>query len=423
MENIEIEKEGHFKIKATHDDINKFYLVNFILGKEFIRIVKQQSKEMLNKILMLPGFRKNKIPLDVLEKKMGGKKETYGNACVTLANTRVLENFPHKIIYTYDHDINFYKDEWHVNFKVMVEEPVLIKDSDLDMKFKLILTDIDDYVSFRLHQFADSNPILSIKDGAAEENDMVEIAITAYIDGELFKDGTHTATNIRLRDNIRPKELLSNLIGSKIGDTFSITVTDEDNIPVMFRNQFIGKKVFFISVVVNNIFKCIETNIDDELAITAGYNNLEDWVVSLRDTATKIRKAKEESDKKQIILNHLVSVVSCSEYPDAWANAKLSEYENIRHIVYKDRSSALKSLKESAKQLNILKHVGMYLNIEWDDADKSIHLRNDKNYSDKVLQHLIENVARFEYVDRRTENNDRENRKDSEREERSIAQL
>lgn len=49
----------------------------------------------------------------------------------------------------------------------------------------------------------------------------------------------------------------------------------------------------------------------------------------------------------------------------------------------------------------LLKYIGEHLGIEWleEEREKDIYHRNENGYAEQVLNHLIENMVEWKYVD------------------------
>jgi len=193
--------------------------------------------------------------------------------------------------------------------------------------------------------------------------------------------------------------LYEKLLGSVPGNTFSITTTNPEEIPGPFKQDFEGKSKFEIRVTVNRVYRCTEPEVDDDLAITAGYDSLEEWKKSLFDSADRINKSREEQTKKTLVLDHITSTIKYPDFPDAWAEAHAREL--IAKGKHQDTPFLRQELKRVAKQNTLLKQIGEFLGIEWDEEekDKPQYERNEQGYAEKVLHHLIDEKVNFTYVD------------------------
>jgi FKBP-type peptidyl-prolyl cis-trans isomerase (trigger factor) len=415
MENFGFSETGEFQLDATFNE--GVHEVLFSVDKEMSDKIMRNYYKARKKLFKVNGFRKGKVPKSMVEQRMGGKLAVYSATFSTYANAKLMELSPHKVVHTYDFDVIERDDKgWDVTFKVLLEAPATIKDEDLVMSFEIPKLETDDYVSYRLRAFARTNPILRNKESItgellpAAEDDMLEVAVEAFLDDELFGDGSHDATNIRLvKGGVNPESLYEKLLGAVPGDEFSIMTTNPDEIPSSFKKDFAGKKQFLIKVKVNHVFVCEDPEIDDELAITAGYDNFEGWKNSLTDSAKRINKGREDQLKRTLVLNHIVETIEYPDLSEEWASSKANE---LAQKGYENTPVVRDELKKVAKQNTLLKFIGEHLGIEWeeDQQDKSVYERNEQGYAEKTLIHLIDEKVEWKHVNPRAEGDSTEDR-------------
>jgi trigger factor len=413
VENFNRSESGEYNLNATY--VENAYNITFSIEKSMSDKIFENYYKAHKKLVNANGFRKGKVPKSIIETKMGGRKAVGSINFSNYANIKLLEISPYKVIHTYDFNVEESDDStWNVNFKACLELPVKIEEDSLKMCFDIPKLNPLEYVAARQRAFARMNPILRNKATdqgdplPAAEDDMVEVSIEAFLDGDRFPDGSHEATNIRLiKGGVKPESLYDKLVGSVSGITFDIETTNLNEMPA-FKKDFAGKKHLLIKVVVNHVYTCIDPSVDDELAITAGYKNLSEWTANLTDTANRITIARDEQIKKQFVLEH-INNIKYPELSDEWA------YEKAEELVskgYENNQQTRDELKKVARQTIILKAIGNHFNIEWDgdETNKPIYQRNENVYAEKVLSHLVNKVAEFKYVDPTTERNSGENR-------------
>lgn len=409
-----------YQLDADFNKEEQTFDVVFSIDEKMATKIKKNFIKAQAKILKINGFRKGKAPTGLIVGKLGGKKAAYGASFVTYANAKIVETSPYKVVHTFDFDIDEKSDgSWDVTFKLCLEYPAEINDRLFDMNFQIPKLDPQEYVDYRIAVFARVNPYLRIKETkegefiAAAEDDMVEISVKATLDGEAFDHGSHEATNVRLVEGgVNPPSLYQKLLGSFPGSSFKIETTNPEDIPGPFKGDFKNKSSFVIEVTVNRVYTCEDPKIDDDLSISAGYKSMEDWKKSLTDSANRINISREEQLKKTLILDHIVSMVEYPLFPDTWAEAHAKGL--IARGKHQDTTHLREELKKVARQTTLLKQIGEYLGVEWDEEEqeKNQYDRNEHAYSSKVMQHLIEEKAIFNYVEPGTEENTGSNRKD-----------
>lgn len=401
--NFSTENEFEFVAKPSEED---HYDAVFTVHPDMAKKIEDNFWKKRKKHIHLKGFRKGHVPRAVAEKRsIGGRDGFYAAIFQEYANIKAVDDSPQKVILTNDHQAhkNDETGEWDITFKLWLEPEVELKDDFESIKMKTQKLEKGDYVEKKIAAFAKVNPYLHTKasdDGGplpSEEGDMVEVSIAAFADDEPYPDGSEEATNIRLLpDAVKPQSLYDKLIGVKPGDGFTINVDSIDTMMPHFQRELEGKK-FRMDVKVNYVYRCEEPKIDDDLAITAGYESMEDWQKALNDSADMIIKGEDMRTKRALLISYTTSRANVSEFPDEWAAFKATELLQSRKVVG-TLDEIVRQIKSVFKQNLVLKAVGEKLGVEWDDADKSRYQRNEEAYANKVLELLLEKTE-FEYVD------------------------
>ena len=397
MKNWEFIEPNKCEISAKYNDETKYYNVVFIVNAEMVETIKQNYFKANKDKYNLRGFRKGKISRKQIEQMMGGMKAIYSMAFGTYGTEKLLEYCPYKIIHITDQISDEMDDgRWQLICSVLTEHPIDDYDKFLDMNFQLPKLDPKAYVDYRIETFKKLNPYLHLKDGVVEEGDMVEVAIQSSIDGKEFKPGCEQSTNVRVvKGAVQPESLYEKLIGAKVDDTFSIETGNVSELAGRFGAKVEGKK-FSLEVKVNHVYSCEEAKIDDELAISAGFESLEKWLQNLTDTANRVNTGRENQLKRQLVINHLDTNSIHPQLPLSWGVEKVMEQNPNNQSVSADH---IKNICKVSRQLIILRLIGAYLKVERDDATKGKYERDDNAYAEKVLQYLVQEKARFVYVD------------------------
>jgi len=371
--------------------------VSVTFYKAFVDKITKNAWKKYAKLISMKGFRKGRVTKTAAEG-MIGKLNIYSEVLSNFANTKFLESYPNKIIFTDGHEVKTLPNgEYTVSF-VAWEEPKVtidiqaISKTEFDIKDKF---DVDRYVDSRIDAFVKLHPYLRAKVDdkgtpiPSAPGDMMEVCVDCLADGKKFIDGCEKATNVRLLEGtVNPPEMYDQLLNRAPKDEFSLITK---NIPRAFANDLEGKTIE-LHVTVNNVYMCEEAKINDDMGITAGYNSLAEWKATLTDQANKLKINFDVMAEKQAILIHLVGAATITPFPPGWISIKSME------LKVRDPQAGAK-IEEVAKQISVLKCVGEKLGVEWGDADKKSFNRDESAYAQKVLDILVQR-SKFNHVDR-----------------------
>lgn len=401
MENISITQEDQFSLEAIYDEKFDRYAATFTVDKKVVDKICNTEFKRKKKTLNIKGFRRSKLTRPLVEKMTDNILAFYGSAFSIYANANVMKHAPTKVMMITNHVVNKLDDgRWTVKFNLWLEPEIKLPDNLLsDLSFKIKDFDVDHYVDSRIRNFSRLYPYLRSKetdDGQpipAEEHDMVAISVECTVDGNRVHSLCEENTNIRLiPGSIAPVELYQELVGSVPGKEINITST---NIPKALINELNGKTLVVTGKVLH-VYRCEESEIDDDLAITAGFENLEKWKEQLYSQANRYREAHIENSKKQAILDHLVDNIEIPGFGVEWAFQKAHELLQNRQINDINQNT-ITSIQDMFKHVLVLRAIGEDIEVEWNESDlkKSIYDRNEQAYAQKVMDKLLD-MAVFE---------------------------
>lgn len=411
------EKDEYVIITEYNSNTNYYDVSVFIDSKKVESIKKSYYNAHKNKF-DIKGFRKGKAGRKQAEKMLGGQEAIYSMTFGAYATSIMAQVCPYKIMHITNQDAKPLRDgRWKLSCSVLTEHPVDDIDSLLEgMDLQIPQLYPKEYVDYKVEKFRKLNPYLHIKDGVVEEGDMVEVSIVSKIDNEVYEPGCEDKTNIRVvKDAVHIDELYDKLLGSSKNDTLIVSTNHVKELSNRFGIPKDGNS-FSIEVLIRHVYTCEEPLIDDDLAISAGYSNLQEWISRLHAEANRIIEGNEEKFKRAAVVSYLESNSEHPELSRTWALESLGEEETKNGVStdYIDR------IRNTARQLIILKLVGQHIGIDYDDDHKHPYERNEEAYAEKVLQYLVEEKARFSYADEETTRNDREDRGTGEKKQRGV---
>ena len=278
---------------------------------------EQEYRKVVNSFkskVNIPGFRKGKAPLSVMER-------TYGEY--------FKEEFLQKAA------DKFYKLALHEKEINPVSEAELNKiewdhDKDLVAEFKfevfpeIELTQYENFeVEFHAQEMEDEFINHTIDDmrkhNAIQEDSEVPAAIENIVianftqitdEGEGFK----FERTFKIGDNVYNADLNEKIIGKKIGEEFSSTLFDAETENVAKADEKFRGKEFKIAI--DSIKVNVLPEVDEDFAVDNGFDSLDDMNAKLRaDIQTQIDKENFEA-KRKAIMDKLVEL-NPIEMPDS----------------------------------------------------------------------------------------------------------
>ncbi len=201
----------------------KFVLPGADVGDEMNQITRNMTKTV-----SLPGFRKGKVPFDVVKRKF--LDQIKNDAILALAGGRVkdaLKEFdinpvrqPYIENFTVDESTDDY--EITISYEVFpeIDDPSLSGESMINPQLELSEDDIDTVIERWQSEFQAYESI----DGPAVQNDMLGIQVEPFRDGQSIW-GAPQAVEITLDedDEDSPLEFIHACTGKSKGDKFKIT--------------------------------------------------------------------------------------------------------------------------------------------------------------------------------------------------------
>jgi trigger factor len=377
-------KKGKYILTITEE--NEYMMASLEITKQEANRLMDKEFQSKRKHIKVNGFRKGKISRALFERMSGGNKiQIYGVVFTNYFNNELMEHVPTRMMHSKDYHIKSHADgKWVVECLLYLEPKIDVSDEKIDnVDFsKIEPMDVEEYVDNRMKNFSKLHPILHPKNGPAENEDMIQVEVICTIDGKEFKPLCEERTNIRLiREAVIPREMYDQLIGHMAKDEFTFSAQEPHPI---YGHKLKGKTLIF-AVKVFQVFTCEESTINNDLAITANFNNLEDWTNHLTDSAKRIAIAQLRQDKLVALLRHITDQVEI-DLPGDWAQDKQDELKHSGNDLEIDQ------IKKMSKDIIIMRQIGERLEVEWDDVDKSIYMRNDREYSNKVLAHILKRI-------------------------------
>ncbi len=315
--------------KRVLEQDKNYMLVEYEFGEKEIERAENTATVKLNKLVEIPGFRKGKIPKNVLKIRFGKAFKDY--VLEELEREAVEEELLRKSLLTpivVESDIKdgkaVIKIEYHLEPEVKVGDYS-------QMELKKIEKEglIEKYVDRRLQDLREEHALLEEKDGEAEYGDLVKVKMTVTTeDGKVIRDEEYEY--ILVEEDDRP--FVKDLIGKKKGDVVEFDREYKDH-QFHYRIELLG------------VYKRILRDLDDEFAKVVG-NEFE----TLEALKEKLKEEGEDSydaTMKQILRDQALE----------WLIDN-TEVELSEKTISRMEEDMIRRLKEEGKYDKLVKDFG-----------------------------------------------------------------
>lgn len=286
--------------------------ITFDLDKDDLKNYKQIALYELGKDLKVDGFRKGKVPINVVEKNV--KKELLIDTTIDIAiksaiiDCSMKENL--QVISKPEVDIMEFDFEKGMKFIATIEllpEPKLVDFTKIKVKEEKVEVK-DSEVNDILKRFASSMAEKKEVKRAAKLSDEVTIDFTGIKDGVEFEGGKAKDYPLVLGSNSFIPGFEDAIVGMKAGESKDIDLTFPKD---YHAKDLKGAKVTF-KVTVNSVKEVKDAKIDDELAKRAGadFKTLDDLKADIK---LNIKQNKERQAKDKFTDEVLKQLVEKSE--------------------------------------------------------------------------------------------------------------
>ena len=264
-------------------------VVTFTIGQDKIQPALDQAFNKVKKNLNAPGFRKGHMPRAVFNQKFG-EEALYDdalNAILPAAYEAAIAELGLDVVAQPKIDVKSIEkgQDWTLTAEVVTKPEVKLgayKDLEVSVEASKEVT--DEEVAAKLENERKNLAELVVKEGAAENGDIVVIDFVGSVDGVEFDGGKGENHSLELGSGQFIPGFEDQLVGAKAGDEVEVKVTFPEDYQA---TDLAGKAAVFVTKV--NEVKAKEVPaLDDELA-----KDLDDEVETLDELKAKYRKELE----------------------------------------------------------------------------------------------------------------------------------
>lgn len=368
---------------ANKTETNIYTLEVSVSGEDFNKAILQAYNKQKNKI-QLPGFRKGKAPLKMIEK-FYGEGVFYEDALDIVypgvVGDAIKEAGIEPVAAPHDLDVTkIGKDGVEMTMKVTVKPEISIDNYKGIEADKGDASVCADDVKEELASMQERNArVVTVDDRKAKKNDIAVIDFEGFVDGVAFDGGKGENYELTLGSGQFIPGFEEQIIGHKTGDEFDVNVT----FPAEYTPELAGKEAVF-KVVLHEIKMKELPTLDDDFA-----KDVDDEVDTLAELKKKIKaelsdKKKEdvEKDFESAVLEKVVDLVE-GEIPEVM-------YDNKLEDDVKDYENRL--AQQGIPLDTYLQYMGM-------DRDKFKESMRDNAVKQVKLQLAVEKIAELEKIE------------------------
>ena len=328
-------------LKSTNKlETNRYQLEIVIDGEQFREAIKQAYRKNGKKI-NVPGFRKGKAPLHIIETYYG--TEVFFEDALNLlysdaVDTAITESGLKVIDDKMDFDLESISKEDGVDFKVSVTTyPEIELEAYKGLKAERPLVKVDAAeVNAEVKSIQERNArMVSVEERAAKKGDTVVIDFEGFTDGVPFDGGKAEGHSLELGSGQFIPGFEDQIIGKNIGDEFDVNVTFPEDYGA---KELAGKPAVF-KVKLHEIKVRELPAADDEFAKDVSeFDTLKEFKADLKKKALERKKKAAEEAVENILVQQIVDGIK-GEIPEAMFTNRLNQ--SVEEFNYRLQSQGM----------------------------------------------------------------------------------
>lgn len=321
-------------------ETNRYQLEIVIDGEQFREAIKQAYRKEGKKI-NVPGFRKGKAPLHIIETYYGSEvffedalNLLYADAVEAAINESGLKVIDDKM----DFDLVSISKEDGVDFKVSVTTyPEIELEAYKGLKAERPLVKVGAAeVNAEIKSLQERNArMVSVEDRAAKKGDTVIIDFEGFKDGVAFEGGKAEGHSLELGSGQFIPGFEDQIIGKKIDEEFDVNVT----FPEEYGAEDLAGQPAVFKVKLHEIKLRELPAADDEFAKDVSeFDTLKELKADLKKKATERKKKAAEEAVENILVQQIVDGIK-GEIPEAMFTNRLNQ--SVEEFGYRLQSQGM----------------------------------------------------------------------------------
>ena len=321
-------------------ETNRYELVITVDAETFADAIKKAYKQNGKKI-NVPGFRKGKAPMSIIEKYYGESvffedalNIIYPDAVQSAIDESKLNFVDDKI----DFDLVSIDKEKGIEFKVVI---TVMPEVEIDgykglaaEKVKAVVT--DEEIEEEVKLIAERNSrMITVEDRAAAKDDTAVIDFEGFVDDKAFEGGKGEAYSLILGSNSFIPGFEDQIIGHNVGEEFDVNVT----FPEEYHAEELKGKPAVFKVKINELKVKELPAIDDEFAKDVSeFDTLAEYKADLKAKALERKEKQADSDVESQLVEQLIGLVK-AEIPQALIERRAEQ--SVEEFAYRLQSQGM----------------------------------------------------------------------------------
>ena len=313
-------------------DINK-YKITFSVSAEKFQEGLDYSFNKNQKHFNIKGFRKGKVPRQIIEKTYGAEVfyDDAFNFVLQDAYAKAAEESKLEIVSRPEIDVVSASKEEGVVFTAIVYTKPEVKVTDYKglvcekPSTTVNKDDVEAYLNREREKHSRINPVT---DRAVKKGDLANINFEGFIDGVAFEGGKGENYDLEIGSKTFIDTFEDQIIGKNIGDEFDVNVT----FPADYGKEELASKPAVFKVKINEINEKILPELNDEFVQdTTEFETLKDYKKDIKAKLTAMKKEEADKKVKEAVLEALIEKVE-ADIPQAMIELeidhKINEFRN-----------------------------------------------------------------------------------------------
>lgn len=322
---LEMEDETNMSLQVEKLEKNMAKLTIEVSAEEFEQAM-ERSYQKNKKKMSMPGFRKGKVPRQMLEKMYGPDMfyEDAANDVIPTAYEKELADSDLEIVSQPKIDVTQMEKGKSFIFtaEVALKPGVeLGKYKDIEVE-KTTVEVTDEELNAALDQVRDQNSrTIPVEDRPVKENDMTLIDFEGFVDGVPFEGGKGEDYPLTIGSHAFIDNFEEQLIGKNIGEEVEVNVT----FPEEYQAKELQGKPAMFKVVIKEIKEKELPELDDEFAQDVSeFDTLEEYKADQKAKMLEEKEKEAKAAKEEKILEAIIADAKM-DIPDPMVDAQVRQ--------------------------------------------------------------------------------------------------